>query len=175
MENKKKFWNTKVGQVLKKAAPAAVDIIGDMVPGGEILKTIFDNEVEQSETLADVEKEKLKAEFENALREYELYERKMLLDDTANARAMQIEALRQDDKFSKRFIYFFASFWAVFSSIYILFITFGNVPDDNQRFADTILGFLLGTIISAVVQFFFGSSSGSKLKDEELIDSIRKK
>lgn len=97
------------------------------------------------------------------------HERELLLmayGDVANARNMQVEALRQEDLFSKRFIYIFATFWSIFAAGYIGFITFGHIPEDNQRFADTILGFLLGTVVATILQFFFGSSMGSKKKDE---------
>lgn len=91
---------------------------------------------------------------------------RMAYGDVANARNMQVEALRQDDVFAKRFIYIFATFWSIFASGYIAFITFGTIPPDNQRFADTILGFLLGTVVATILQFFFGSSMGSKDKDK---------
>ena len=91
----------------------------------------------------------------------------MAYGDTANARNMQVEALRQDDLFSKRFIYIFATFWSIFAASYIGFITFGTIPENNQRFADTILGFLLGTVVATILQFFFGSSMGSKEKDKK--------
>ena len=91
----------------------------------------------------------------------------MAYGDIANARNMQVEALRQEDVFSKRFIYIFATFWSLFSAGYIGFITFGHIPEDNQRFADTILGFLLGTVVATILQFFFGSSMGSKEKDKK--------
>ena len=94
--------------------------------------------------------------------------RAMAYGDTANARAMQVAALQQDDLFSKRFIYVFATFWSLFAAGYIAFITFGHIPEDNQRFADTILGFLLGTVVATILQFFFGSSLGSKRKDKEM-------
>lgn len=91
----------------------------------------------------------------------------MAYGDVANARQMQVEALRQEDVFSKRFIYIFATFWSLFAAGYIGFITFGHIPEDNQRFADTILGFLLGTVVATILQFFFGSSMGSKEKDKK--------
>ena len=91
----------------------------------------------------------------------------MAYGDTANARAMQVAALQQEDIFSKRFIYIFATFWSLFAAGYIAFITFGTIPEDNQRFADTILGFLLGTVVATILQFFFGSSMGSKEKDKK--------
>ena len=92
---------------------------------------------------------------------------RMAYGDIANARNLQVEALRQEDLFSKRFIYYFAIFWSIFAAGYIGFITFGTIPTDNQRFADTILGFLLGTVVATILQFFFGSSMGSKDKEKK--------
>jgi hypothetical protein len=107
------------------------------------------------------------AAWKLAVQEHERELVRMAYGDLANARNMQVEALRQDDSFAKRFIYIFATFWSIFAAGYIGFITFGTIPADNQRFADTILGFLLGTVVATILQFFFGSSMGSKDKDKK--------
>lgn len=107
------------------------------------------------------------ANWKQAVLEHERELLAMAYGDVANARNMQVEALRQEDLFSKRFIYIFATFWSIFAAGYIGFITFGHIPEDNQRFADTILGFLLGTVVATILQFFFGSSMGSKEKDKK--------
>jgi hypothetical protein len=107
------------------------------------------------------------ANWKLAAQQHERELLQMAYGDVANARNMQVEALRQDDLFSKRFIYIFATFWSIFAAGYIGFITFGTIPPDNQRFADTILGFLLGTVVATILQFFFGSSMGSKEKDKK--------
>jgi hypothetical protein len=107
------------------------------------------------------------ANWKLAAQQHEKELLQMAYGDVANARNMQVEALRQDDLFSKRFIYIFATFWSIFAASYIGFITFGTIPEDNQRFADTILGFLLGTVVATILQFFFGSSMGSKEKDKK--------
>lgn len=88
--------------------------------------------------------------------------------NTADARAMQIAALAQTDVLTKRFVIYFAIFWSLFAASYIGWITFGKIPADNVRFADTILGFLLGTIVSTILNFFYGSSAGSREKTEIL-------
>ena len=85
--------------------------------------------------------------------------------NTANARDMQKTALVQDDVFSKRFVYYLASFWSVFASTYIFCVTFMQIPDSSVRLVDTILGFLLGTLIGSIVNFFFGSSKSSADKN----------
>ena len=76
--------------------------------------------------------------------------------------AMQVAALQQDDVQSKRFLYRFAWFWSSFACLYILLVTFVPLPDKNARYADMVLGFLLGTIVATMITFFFGSSSSSK-------------
>lgn len=85
--------------------------------------------------------------------------------DTANARHMQEVALTQDDLFSKRFVYYLAAGWSLFSAIYIILISVVDIPQSSVRFVDTILGFLLGTVVATIIQFFLGSSIGSKAKD----------
>lgn len=105
--------------------------------------------------------------------EQRLKESRMLIDDTDSARKMQTAALSQEDLFSKRFIYYFAWFWSFASVGYIGFITFGTIPEANVRFADTILGFLLGTTIAMILQYFFGSSNQSKVKDNALAEAIK--
>jgi hypothetical protein len=92
--------------------------------------------------------------------------------DTKDARNMQVQALKSDDPFVRRFIYFFAIFWSVMSAAYIGFITFGDIPERNVRFADTILGFVLGTLIATIVQFFYGSSKGSQDKTAALAKEL---
>lgn len=96
------------------------------------------------------------------------------LADKKDARDMQKEALRQEDTFSKRFVYYLASAWSIFAMVYLIGITFFIVPESAVRFADTTLGFLLGTIISGIIQFFFGSSKGSKDKNEITTELLKK-
>lgn len=85
--------------------------------------------------------------------------------NTENARAMQVAALAQSDVFSKRFTMYLTAFWSLCAAVYIGFITFSIIPEPNVRFADTILGFILGTVIATMLNFWFGSSIGSKEKD----------
>ncbi|CAB4160874.1 hypothetical protein UFOVP764_20 [uncultured Caudovirales phage] len=100
--------------------------------------------------LAQIDLEKLKMEYAN----------------TSDARAMQVAALNQSDVFSKRFTMYLTTFWSGCAAIYIGCITFVDIPMGNVRFADTILGFILGTVIATMLNFWFGSSIGSKDKAE---------
>lgn len=113
-------------------------------------------EIEHEEELLNIslEEKKLEAELEKAY-----------LADTTNARQMQIAAYQQDDVFSKRFVLYFAVFWSLMTAVFIGAITFTTIPEANVRFADTILGFLLGTIVAQIINFFYGSSRSSQSKD----------
>lgn len=132
----------------------------------------------------------LSAEDVNKLRQFEMEHQEELLRlrieekkvgieelqaymaDTKDARNMQVQALKSDDPFVRRFIYYFAIFWSLASASYIGFITFGDIPEKNVRFADTILGFVLGTLIATIVQFFYGSSKGSQEKTAALTKEL---
>ena len=67
---------------------------------------------------------------------------------------------------SKYFIMFLSLFWSFAATAYIGCVTFMDIPESNVRFADTILGFLLGTVVATVLNFWLGSSVGSKEKDK---------
>ncbi len=106
-------------------------------------------------------------------REAELEEDRMAYANTDSARKMQIAALQQEDKFSKRFVYYLSTGWSGFAVVYIFFITFGAIPADNVRFADTILGFVLGTVIATILNFFLGSSKQSRDKDTTIAGALK--
>ena len=117
------------------------------------------------------ETEKMRLEHEGRIKELE-----GAYKDTDSARTMQIEALRQSDPFAKQFIYWFAAFLTGTAILYIFLITFWKIPEQNVRFADTVLGFFLGTVVATILQFFFGGSIGSKIKGakEELSKLFQK-
>jgi hypothetical protein len=97
---------------------------------------------------------------------HEEFMAEMDLKNMQGARDMQLKAMESDDPLVRRFVYYFIGFWSLLSSCYIGFITFGEIPESNIRFADTILGFVLGTMVASMFQFLLGSSIGSRKKDE---------
>ena len=113
------------------------------------------------------------AEIQLAAQKHDEFKIEQAYKDTADARDMQKVALQQSDVFSKRFIYYLAIFWSIFAALYIGMITFIGIPTESVRFADTILGFLLGTIIATIMQFFFGSSQSSKTKTDEMVKMVK--
>jgi len=141
-------------------AEAGMSLLGSLLEVGEEKAKEFIEDksgVKLSPKMSAEELEKLK-EFEAKNLDMLLKKQAMYLQDVANARNMQVAALNQKDRFSKRFIYYFAIFWSIVASGYVVGITFFNIPENNVRFADTTLGFMLGTVISAILGFFYGNS-----------------
>lgn len=148
------------------------DWIGKKISGNKSAKAVVDI----AKKVADVAKvdswtpEQIEA-VRTQLMQFDLEIEKLAAGDRDSARKMQIAALAQDDVFSKRFIYYLASFWSLFAVSYIFSITFFEMPESSIRFADTCLGFVLGTVITTIITFFYGSSMGSKIKGRQLSKS----
>lgn len=103
-------------------------------------------------------------EFQQAMAAQQVEMEKAYLADVGNSRAMQMAALGQDDLFSKRFVYFFASGWSLFAMAYFAGVTFGTITDDGRRVADTILGVLISSVLGSMMAYFYGSTKGSAEK-----------
>lgn len=162
--------------IISMLAEKGMGAISSLIGGGadkalELISEKTGIDLSQKEPLTPEQEQKLR-EYDLQLKAIDFDREKAFLADVADARDMQKEALKQDDVFSKRFIYYFAIGWSFFSALYIGCITFLAIPETNVRFADTILGFLLGTIMAGMFAYFFGSSSGSKAKTDAILKGI---
>lgn len=119
-----------------------------------------------ADSLFTSDDERNKAEIE--VRRIEGDIEKSYLADVDSARRMQMEALKQDDLFAKRFVYWFSIAWSLFAMVFLLSTTFLEVPEKNIRTVDTVLGFLLGTAISSIFSYFLGTSYTSRRKDDTI-------
>lgn len=128
------------------------------------LTTLKQYELDNEEKLLDFKIETQKAETTRYIAS---------LGDVANARELQAKALNQTDLFSKRFSLYLAVLWSIAALVFIFAITFFPIPENNVRFADTILGVLLGTVIAQIMQFFYGSSESSRTKDSFIKEVAR--
>ncbi|WP_051220623.1 hypothetical protein [Flavobacterium filum] len=100
--------------------------------------------------------EKLK--FEMQLREIIFKEMELEFKDLENARQMQIEALRQNDLFSKRFVYYLSLgvlLNSFFAGAMAFFVTF---PSENKELVMMYYSFSFIIAGSQIMQFFFGRS-----------------
>ena len=145
------------------------DWIGKKISGNKSAKAVVDiaKKVADVATIDEWTPEQIEA-VRTQLIQFDLEIEKLAASDRDSARKMQIAALNQDDVFSKRFVYYLASFWSLFAASYIFSITFFGVPESSARFADMCLGFILGTIIATIMQFFYGSSQSSRHKDKTI-------
>lgn len=156
--------------------PIVASIVSGLISNGlpKLADAVMDKGVEYVEEKTGL---KLKPEGEASpedyarLKEAAMKHEEFLVDaeikDKANARDMAKAAMQSNDPFVRRFTYYFITGWSVFAMVYIPLITFSNIPDSNVRFADTILGFMLGTVMASMFSFLLGSSFGSRLKDDK--------
>jgi len=54
--------------------------------------------------------------------------------------------------------------------LWLFKVTFSNIPKDNIRIVDTILGFLIGTIIGGIYGYYFATSQSSTDKNDVITD-----
>lgn len=91
---------------------------------------------------------------------------KMYLADVANARALQVAALAQNDLFSKRFIYYLAAFIVVSATCAGFGLYWITVPEENKRMVEMFFDVYLFAGALSVIYFFFGSSRGQERHEE---------
>lgn len=156
--------------------PIIASIVSGLIANGlpKVADAVIDKGVEYVEEKTGL---KLKPESEAtagdyaALREAAMKHEEFMaeadLKNMQGARDMQTKAMESDDPLVRRFVYFFITFWSLLSAAYIGSITFVTIPDSSLRFADTILGFVLGTMVASMFQFLLGSSLGSRSKDKK--------
>jgi hypothetical protein len=156
--------------------PAVMSIVSGLISKGmpKVADVVMEKGVEYAEEKLGV---KLKPEdqltdddvksLQEAAMKHEEFMAEIDLKNMEGARDMQLAAMQSDDPLVRRFVYYFITFWSILAATYIGAITFGNIPEQNVRFADTILGFVLGTMVAAMFQFLLGSSLGSRKKDEK--------
>ena len=148
---------TRVGDFLrtiKGVAPEILNIAG-AVTGIDALKVLGDK-IKGSDSIS--EQDKIIA----------LEMLKIDLADLADARDLQKVALQQDDVFAKRFIYYLTIGVFSFSAIIVFLLFFIEVPDKNRDVINFILGVVVGTGLTGIFQYFFGSSQGSRDKADQL-------
>jgi hypothetical protein len=124
--------------------------------------------------------QKFQLDHQEELKRIQLEENKLEVEherlrftDVDSARQMQKTAMQSNNFFTQSFTNLLAAYLIFAATVYIGFITFGFVPEANQRFADTILGFILGSVLAAIIGFYFGSTKNSQRKDDTIQDAVR--
>lgn len=122
--------------------------------------------IKEAENNLKIELERIGVRYE----ELDVRREEIAAQDRGDARGMQRAAIAGDDKFVRRFIYWYAIYMTTVSFIYFFCVTFIELPDDGKRYADIILGFLLGSGLGVVVAFFYGTSNGTLAKNKQIAD-----
>ncbi|WP_375749517.1 hypothetical protein [Vibrio sp. HN007] len=172
-----------LSSVFKSSVNKGIDVVTKKIEETTGIKVddIADEKVTEEDLLKLKQFEQEHQEFLlghlERMKSLEIQEEAVHQKDRQSARSMQEAALAQDDVFSKRFVYIYALLITILTFAYIFAITFvpaSTLEPQQWRIADTVLGFLLGVSLSAVIQFFFGSSKGSAEKANQLSDITKK-
>lgn len=163
---------------LSQFAPGIIKLVTGSDKAGDVAGKVIDvaKAVTGAPTgqaaLAAIQTDPVKMlEFQQAMGAQQLDLERMFLGDVQSARTMQIAALAQDDRFSKRFVYYFAAAWSIFSMVYFMAVTFAPPTAAGQRIADTILGVLIASVVGVMFNYFYGSTKGSAEKTRLLAQS----
>jgi hypothetical protein len=177
--------------------------------GSEIAADVVDKQVKKVAEkikektgieIGDIAEDKLTEEQWRQLKEFELQEQELLLESRAELSALELEREKaylldrqnaraeggkrdqSDDKFIRRFTYYYAYLITAVTFLFILtaiivpaYFNGKNgedaFPQESWHVINTVVGFLLGVGLSAVIQYFYGSSMGSKNK-ERMIENL---
>lgn len=161
--------NDLLAGLLKNVAPGLATVVAGPL-GGMAMKAMADKLGVSDSVEAVTQAIQADPTAAQKLAEIDLKQFELEVKDRDSARQMQIAALQQDSWFAKNFLYLFTSAWSIFAMVFFAFVTFGHVPETGTRMADTILGVLIGTVITGFFNFFFGSSKSSQDKTQLLKD-----
>ena len=132
---------TKLGKWFRDKSPDVLEAIGELVPGGEVLKALGVLIDKTTESEAEKEQARLMLqELENA--------------DRASARNREVEVTKALGK--RDYMQMFVGVSAMLIGI-ALVIWAKNGVEDKEIFFH-ILGFAEGTLVGQVVNYYFGSS-----------------
>ena len=155
------FKDTKVGKLFIEKAPHVLDVIDDYFPPIKLLTALVTKDASIPDTT--------KGEILFKLQEFEAEYEKMRLEDVANARSREIEITKTTGK--KDITVMVLAYWGVFAPVAIvIYLMICGLPKLSPE-VSMLVGGLIGMIVGeykTVYGYFLGSSSGSKLKSEQM-------
>lgn len=157
------------GLLVEKGLSFLKDLFSGMTDHGAILAKEFIKEKtgvdvtskEELTSLSPEDTEKVKQTIldnMDTLMDLKIRYRQQDLDNVVSARCMNMRMADMGAKGFMSFTNFIALILILFMVTFFPCMVFLTIPEDNVRFADTILGFMLGSVVGVVVNFYFGSS-----------------
>ena len=132
---------TKLGEWFRNKSPKIFDLIGDVVPGGDALKTI--GALIDATTVSEEEKAQARMMLSQAANA-----------DRASARNREIEVTKALNK--RDWMQAFVGLAAMV--IGIVMVVWAKTGVEDKEIFFHILGFAEGTLVGQVVNYYFGSS-----------------
>ena len=132
---------TKLGEWFRNKSPKIFDLIGDVVPGGDALKTI--GALIDATTVSEEEKAQARMMLSQAANA-----------DRASARNREIEVTKVLNK--RDWMQAFVGLAAMV--IGIVMVVWAKTGVEDKEIFFHILGFAEGTLVGQVVNYYFGSS-----------------
>lgn len=103
-----------------------------------------------------------KREFELELNKQFQEKMELELKDRMDARSMQKEALKQDDIFAKRFLYYLTIGILGVTALLALFPWFFAIPEGSEAMLTRATDFFYMIAGGSVIGFFFGTNNSKK-------------
>lgn len=136
---------------------------------GQVLDDVITTKEEKGQLDNEIRKAEMQYEIE--LRKLTIDERKMMVEDTGNARNREIQIAQSEHatKLSKNTlpILSLATILLSFILFYVLIFSPGLIPIESKDIVIYILG-VLSAILGQVYSYYFGSSAGSATKDQTI-------
>lgn len=137
------------------------DLLGDSIDKTltsvkNVITTFVQDKGLQQQINAEIEKQA----HEIKLKQLELAEEALKAEtaDRANAREMYRDSIKSQDVFVRRFPMILAASVLGISAIILTALVFVKIPDTNRDILNISLGTLIGGSVTAIVNFYFGSS-----------------
>ena len=170
-KNKKPFKETQFFKVLQKVGPEVLDVATDaaalVFPGMDIVNNIADKAIDTLRVKGGVESE---AQIRDIQAAKDQYQREYLdyLKDVADAREMyEKTGGSMADTIAKKVIDW--NLWLILALVVGQICVILFVPGQVAAIATGAIGTITGALIqerNTLINFFFGSSHGSKEKDK---------
>ena len=170
---KKKFKDTKIGMLLKDKLPGILDTVDDFFPPAKILTALISGKAD----IPPMEKAALYKEialYEQAEYKLHLEEIKLHNENTKDARDMQRTAIGSSDWLTRNYLYLLATVIILGAVGFGIALFFVAIPEGNRRMIEMFADLFLFAGAMMVLNFFFGSSAGSKKKTDAMAKMMDK-